>query len=53
MGVIAVVNKASQDPLNMRATPETILTERGVVRQSWFGVLSRDDVRAILNALKN
>jgi hypothetical protein len=51
--VVGVVNQSLQKSLNMAATPETILTENGIVRQTWFGVLSNDDVRAILNALKN
>lgn len=48
-----LLNQSLQKSLNMTATPETILTENGIVRQTWFGVLSNDDVRAILDALKN
>lgn len=51
--VIGVVNQTLQKSLNMNATPQTILVDRGVVRRTWFGVLSNDDVRSILNALKN
>ena len=51
--VVALVSQPLQKSLNMSATPQTILTENGIVRQTWFGVLSNDDVRAILNALKN
>jgi hypothetical protein len=50
---IGVVNEALQKSLNIHATPQTILVENGIVRRVWFGVLSNDDVRDILNALKN
>lgn len=51
--IIGVVNERMQQSLNIHATPQTILVEKGIVRHTWFGVLSSDDVRAILNTLEN
>lgn len=50
---VILLNRSLQESLNMSATPETILIVNGVVRRTWFGLLSDDDVRAVLTALKN
>lgn len=38
--------------MRMRATPQTIFMERGVVRRVWFGLLSDEDVEEISKAMK-
>jgi len=41
-----------QNTLKMHATPQTILAVDGTVQDSWFGVLSSDDVKTISETVR-